>query len=362
MHDELSTGIDRRELFRRVAAIAAATSIGRLETVGAQQARAPTSRFFPGFARSTVQTSGTTINVVKGGEGPPLLLLHGAPQSHLSWRLVAPQLAKESTVVATDLRGYGDSGKLPDGEDHSNYSKRTMALDQVEVMRHFGFDRFPVVGPRPRRPRRAPDGARSSRQGDEARRARHHPDVLPLHPRHDRIRPGVLPLVQLPSPGAGSGERPQRTRTTAQKARATTEIQLEYLRTSSDPANIHAMCEDYRAAASIDLKHDEADLNKKITAPLLTLWGEKGSMGRSTMCSRSGASAARRSPGKDCLADTIFRKMCRTRCLRSCAGFCEREADVRGHSYDQMERRGTAVGRGPQVAGRRADRQMRQGG
>ena len=102
MYDELSTGIDRRELFRRVAAIAAATSL-RPETAGAQQNTSPTSRFFPGFARSTVQTSGTTINVVKGGEGPPLLLLHGAPQSHLSWRLVAPQLAKETTVVATDL-------------------------------------------------------------------------------------------------------------------------------------------------------------------------------------------------------------------------------------------------------------------
>ena len=141
MNDEHPTRINRRDLFRQAAAVAAATSIGRLETVGAQQDTGPTSRFFPGFVRSTVRTSGTTINVVKGGEGPPLLLLHGAPQSHLSWRLVAPQLAKD-TVVATDLRGYGDSGKLPDTADHSNYSKRNMALDQVEVMRHFGFDRF----------------------------------------------------------------------------------------------------------------------------------------------------------------------------------------------------------------------------
>ena len=147
VNDDTSTrGIDRRELLRRVAAVAAATSTLRLETLGAQQGASAADRFMPGFVRSTVQTSGTTINVVKGGDGPPLLLLHGAPQSHVSWRLIAPQLAKNYTVVAADLRGYGDSGKPPDGDGHANYSKRAMALDQVEVMRHFGFDRFPVVG------------------------------------------------------------------------------------------------------------------------------------------------------------------------------------------------------------------------
>src|SRR3989441_12664205 len=113
----------------------------------AQEQATDTTRFFPpGFKASKVQTSGATINVVKGGEGPPLLLLHGAPQSHVSWRLVAPHLAKEYTVVAPDLRGYGDSGKPPDGDSHANYSKRAMALDQVEVMKHFGFEKFAVVG------------------------------------------------------------------------------------------------------------------------------------------------------------------------------------------------------------------------
>src|SRR5262249_47192810 len=101
---------------------------------------------FPGFKASMVQTSGAMINVVSGGQGPPLLLLHGAPLSHVSWRLVAPKLAEHYTVIATDLRGYGDSSKPADGENHSNYSKRAMALDQVEVMKHFGFDRFAVVG------------------------------------------------------------------------------------------------------------------------------------------------------------------------------------------------------------------------
>ena len=278
MNDEHSTrSIDRRELLRRVAAVAAATSIGTREAAGAQEDT--TSRFFPGFVRSTVQTSGTAINVVKGGDGPPLLLLHGAPQSHLSWRLVAPQLAKEYTVVAPDLRGYGDSGKLPDTADHANYSKRNMALDQVEVMRHFGFDRFPVVG--------------HDRGGRVAHRmALDHPDtvtkiaVLDIIPTYYLYTHVTIEFVQAyfhwfnylrAAPGPEGQLQAERE---AQRARATSEIQLEYLRTSSDPANIHAMCEDDRAAASIDLRHDEADLNRKIAAPLLALWGEKGSMGR----------------------------------------------------------------------------------
>ena len=194
--------------------------------------------------------------------------------------MIAPQLAKEYTVVAPDLRGYGDSGKPPDGDGHANYSKRAMALDQVEVMKHFGFDRFPVVG-----------HDRGGRVGH--RMALDHPDkvtrlaVLDIVPTYylythvdDRLRPGVLPLVQLPAPGARVRKTTSRRRYDAQKARATYEIQLEYLRTSSDPANIHAMCEDYRAGASIDLKHDEADLHKKIACPLLALWGEKSPMGR----------------------------------------------------------------------------------
>jgi haloacetate dehalogenase len=280
MSDEFSAGgIDRRELFRRMAVVAAATSLGRFENVEAQQSAGDTTRFFPGFVRSMVQTSGTTINVLKGGGGPPLLLLHGAPQSHVSWRLVAPQLAKEYTVVAPDLRGYGDSGKPPDGDGHANYSKRAMALDQVEVMKHFGFDRFPVVG--------------HDRGGRVAHRmALDHPDtviklaVLDIIPTYYLYTHVTIEFVQAyfhwfnylrPAPGP---ENDLKAQYEAQKARATSEIQHEYLRTASDPANIHAMCEDYRAGASIDLKHDEADLHKRIAAPLLTLWGEKGSMGR----------------------------------------------------------------------------------
>ena len=105
-----------------------------------------TKWFFPGFKSFKVKTSGAEINGVIGGQGPPVLLLHGAPQTHITWRMVAPKLAATYTVVVSDLRGYGDSSKPPDGERHINYSKRAMALDQVEVMKHFGFEKFPVIG------------------------------------------------------------------------------------------------------------------------------------------------------------------------------------------------------------------------
>ena len=102
--------------------------------------------FFPGFRRRTVHTSGTSINVVSGGNGPPLLLLHGYPQTHILWRKLAPELSRNFTLVMPDLRGYGDSGKPPAGDKHINYSKRSMALDQVEVMETLGFRQFALVG------------------------------------------------------------------------------------------------------------------------------------------------------------------------------------------------------------------------
>ncbi|MEA2990593.1 MAG: haloacetate dehalogenase, partial [Alphaproteobacteria bacterium] len=102
--------------------------------------------FFPGFRRQTVETSGTTINLVVGGSGSPVLLLHGYPATHLMWHKVAPELAKDHTVVAADLRGYGDSGRPPDGENHFGHSKRAMAADQVEAMAKLGFAKFAVAG------------------------------------------------------------------------------------------------------------------------------------------------------------------------------------------------------------------------
>ena len=245
------------------------------------QEQSDTTRFFPaGFRLSKVQTSGATINVMKGGEGPPLLLLHGAPFTHVAWRLVAPELAKRYTIVAPDLRGYGDSSKPPDGENHSNYSKRAMALDGVEVMKQFGFNQFPVVG-----------HDRGGRVGH--RMALDHPDkvtklaVLDIVPTHYLYTHVTIGFVQAyfhwfnylrPAPGP---ENELKAANDAAAARATTDVQKEYSRAQRDPANIHGMCEDYRAGASIDLDHDRADFAKhKIEVPFLTLWAAGGAMGR----------------------------------------------------------------------------------
>src|SRR6202041_3705261 len=102
--------------------------------------------FFPGFEQRRIETAGATINLVPGGGGPPLLLLHGYPQTHVMWRKVAPRLAQDFTVVAPDLRGYGDSSKPPAGADFAAYSKRALAQDQVEMMAALGHDRFAVAG------------------------------------------------------------------------------------------------------------------------------------------------------------------------------------------------------------------------
>ena len=273
------TEMNRRDWMMQVTALGVASSLNA-HSASAQGTAADTTKWFPGFKPFRVKTSGAEINGVIGGSGPPVLLLHGAPQSHISWRLVAPKLAATRTVVVPDLRGYGDSSKPPDGENHVNYSKRAMALDQVEVMKHFGFDRFPVIG-------HDRGGRVTHRMAlDHADKVTHAAvlDIVPTHYLYThvtiRVRPGVLPLVQLPAPGARPRERVSRRRPRRRRRARPTEIQLEYLRTSSTPANIHAMCEDYRAGASIDLKHDEADLNKKIACPLRVLWAEKGAMGR----------------------------------------------------------------------------------
>ena len=266
--------MNRREMLQVAAGFAATAALGRGE------ARAQsTLRFFPGFTSARVKTSGAEINLVHAGSGPPLLLMHGAPQTHVSMRLIAADLAKDYTVIAPDLRGYGDSSKPPDGENHANYSKRAMALDQVEVMKSFGFDKFAVVG-----------HDRGGRVGH--RMALDHPDkvtkltVLDIIPTYYLYTHVTIDFIQAyfhwfnnvrPAPAP---ENDLTAQYEAQKARATNDVQIEYLRTSSLPENIHALCEDYRAGASIDLKHDEADLHKKIACPLLTLWGLKGPMGR----------------------------------------------------------------------------------
>src|SRR5947199_5584352 len=130
------------------ASLAAASAQRTNPAAQPQQTRngAARANFFPGFKSMRINTSGATINAVVGGSGPPVLMLPGYPQTHVMWHKVAPGLAERFTVVAADLRGYGDSSKPPDGPNHANYSKRAMARDQVEVMTHLGFEKFAVVG------------------------------------------------------------------------------------------------------------------------------------------------------------------------------------------------------------------------
>ena len=245
---------------------------------------------FEGFETRQIETSGTTINLVTGGSGPPLLLLHGYPQSHVMWHKIAPRLAQDFTVVAPDLRGYGDSGKPSGDSDHMNYSKRVMAQDQVDVMAALGFDEFLLVG--------HDRGARVSH-----RLTKDHPqrvqklatlDIIPTHRMFKIVNQAMATntyhwffLIQpfdFPEKVIGAGAeyfvRQSFERVKDYGEVFTPEALQEYIRCFCDPATIHGTCEDYRAGASIDLVHDEADFDNKITCPMLALWSETGYVGR----------------------------------------------------------------------------------
>jgi haloacetate dehalogenase len=244
---------------------------------------------FEGFERERVETPNAGIELVRGGGGPPVLLLHGYPQTHAMWHLVAPILAEWFTVVATDLRGYGDSSKPCGDEDHATYSKRTMGADQIAVMESLGFDSFAVIG-----------HDRGGRVGH--RMALDYPDrvsklaVLDIVPtRHVYatvgkdlatayyhwfffIQPYDLPETLIGAdPGYYLWKKLGGWGTSLESFAP--EALAEYER-CFDAATIHASCEDYRAAASIDLVHDEADRNeaRKVECPLLALWGGRGVM------------------------------------------------------------------------------------
>ena len=238
------------------------------------------------FESMHVPVENVDIHVRMAGDGPPLLLLHGYPQTHVMWHKIAPRLAEEFTVVLADLRGYGDSSKPPGGDGHANYSKRAMACDQVEVMRALGFGRFAVAG--------------HDRGGRVVHRmALDHPDAveraavldiaptLTMYERTDMtfatayyhwfflIQPADLPERMI---GADPGFYLERkigawSRTDGCFDPAAL---AEYKRCFGNAEAIHATCEDYRAAASIDLEHDRADLDRRIECPLLVLWGARG--------------------------------------------------------------------------------------
>jgi haloacetate dehalogenase len=247
---------------------------------------------FEGFTRRRIATSGAEINLVIGGDGPPLLLLHGFPQSHVMWHKVAGRLAERFTVVATDLRGYGDSEKVPTVEDHSSYSKRAMAQDQVEVMRVLGFDRFHLVG-------HDRGGRVAHRMAlDHAKRVSSLTvlDIVPTLTTFERVDQALASayyhwffLIQPhPLPEHMIGLDPEfylRRKTNMWgigTAHFTQEAMAEYIRCFKNPAAVHAMCEDYRAAASIDLEHDRADraAGVKVSCRMMALWGGRATMDR----------------------------------------------------------------------------------
>ncbi len=244
------------------------------------------AELFPGFTTHRIRTSETEIRCVVGGNGPPLLLLHGYPQTHVIWHRIAPALAKTYTVVCADLRGYGDSGKPPSDELHAPYAKRAMARDMVEAMRALGHPRFRLVG--------HDRGARVTH-----RLCRDHPDAV--------IKAAVLDISPTKAMYAGTNQAfatayyhwffliqpfdlPERLigadpiyylrRKLGGWGTGLVHFDphalAEYERCFSDPATIHATCEDYRAAASIDLVHDAEDAARKVECPLLVLWGERG--------------------------------------------------------------------------------------
>ncbi len=238
---------------------------------------------FEGFRTTRIATSGAAINLRIGGAGRPVLLLHGYPQSHVMWHKVAPGLAQHFTVVAPDLRGYGDSSKPPSGADHGAYSKRAMARDQVEVMVKLGFPSFALVG----HDRGARVGHRLAL--DHAGRVERFVvlDVVPTHKVFAHVDARLASayfhwfLMLQPAPFAETliGADPEFylrwlvARWCATPGAITEAAMAEYLRCFEKPETIHATCEDYRAL-KLDLEHDEADLDAKLACPVLVLWGE----------------------------------------------------------------------------------------
>lgn len=244
---------------------------------------------FEGFRLETIDAGEIEVRARIGGEGPPLLLLHGNPQTHVMWRKVAPALAERFTVVATDLRGYGRSGKPPSTPDCMPYSKRVMARDQIAVMRKLGHERFFVAG-----------HDRGARVG--YRMALDHPDAvlklaaLDIVPTGEAFARGGREfglgyyhwffLAQpAPLPEKLIGADPDwfwrwHTSRGQDPACFDPEAVADYLACFRDPETIRAICDDYRAGATIDCEHDAADkaAGRKIRCPVLALWGARAKL------------------------------------------------------------------------------------
>ncbi len=243
------------------------------------------------FTRHTVTTTDGPVHTLKGGKGPALLLMHGHPQTHAMWHRVAPTLAQHFTVVMMDLRGYGDSMRITADETHAAYAKRAMARDAMDVMRHHGFTQFQVL---------AHDrGARVAH-----RLAMDHPDavqrmmlldIAPTLAMYEQtslgfataywhwfflIQPPPLPEALIES-DPGRYVRSVMGKRHAGLSAFAPEALAEYERCAAIPGSAHAVCEDYRASATIDLDHDRTDVQQRrqVQIPLHVLWGEHGAVG-----------------------------------------------------------------------------------
>jgi haloacetate dehalogenase len=243
-----------------------------------------------GFRYERIRTNGAKINVAIGGNGPPLLLLHGNPLTHVSWHRIAPTLAKSFTVVVPDLRGYGDSAKPVGGGDHSDYSFRAMGQDNATLMSHFGFERFQLAG----HDRGARVGFRMALDYPERVERFASLEIVPTHTVLNNVTMGwglesyhwFFMAQKEPFPEKlltadinyyidyklnkkGVGLQIFSPEALAEYKRCTTAEQ------------IHAVCEDYRATVTVDLDMDTADFGKKkITCPVLVLWGSNSHCGR----------------------------------------------------------------------------------
>jgi haloacetate dehalogenase len=247
---------------------------------------------FAGFQKEQRQVNGVNISYRRGGSGPALLLLHGHPQTHVIWHKVAEQLAEVFTVVAADLRGYGDSDRPPADGEHFSYSKREMALDAVELMASLGFAQFSVLA----HDRGARVAHRLVLDHPQAVRQMVLLDIAPtlsMYAQTDEafaraywhwfflIRPAPLPESLIEANPELYLRSVMGSRSAGLKP-FTDQAFAEYLRCLQRPGSARGICEDYRASAGIDLEHDRADIaaGNHLALPLLVLWGAEGTVGR----------------------------------------------------------------------------------
>ena len=243
---------------------------------------------FDDFDRFTIETAGGPVFGVRAGTGPAVLLLHGMPQTHLMWRRIAPRLAREFTVVATDLRGYGASGFPEDDTELADYSMRSLALDQVAVMHELGFPEFSVVG----HDRGARCGYRMALDHRDRVNALAVMDVVPtadVYARADSefaLGYWVWSFLAAPSPvpeqliaGDPDAFVDHMLDTWSDDPGAfDSEVRQAYREQFHDPARVHAICEQYRAAAIHDVEHDEHDRGHRLSSPVLVLWSSVGAV------------------------------------------------------------------------------------